>query len=135
VVQLGVSKPLAKRAFHCEAAWDLNADRRRNRLHLLQIVGTKRRACSHDVAGVETLDTFGAWLLERAVRRRCGALFQQGALFSSLTVSENEQFPMREHLSLSDRLRCEVAMAKIEIVGLRPDDAGKYPSELSGGMN
>ena len=42
---------------------------------------------------------------------------------------------MREYLDLSDRLRREVAMAKIEMVGLKPDDAGKYPSELSGGMS
>jgi len=71
----------------------------------------------------------------RAVGRRCGTLFQQGALFSSLSVLDNVQFPMREYLRLSDRLRREVAMAKIEMVGLNPDDAGKRPAELSGGMN
>jgi phospholipid/cholesterol/gamma-HCH transport system ATP-binding protein len=71
----------------------------------------------------------------RSVGRRCGALFQQGALFSSLSVLENVQLPMREYLRLSDRLRREVAMAKIEMVGLDSDDAGKYPSELSGGMS
>ena len=70
-----------------------------------------------------------------SVGRRCGALFQQGALFSSLSVLENVEFPMREYLILSDRLRREVAMAKIEMVGLKPDDAMKYPSELSGGMS
>ncbi len=71
----------------------------------------------------------------RSIGRRCGALFQQGALFSSLSVLDNVQFPMREYLRLSDRLRREVAMAKIEMVGLHPDDAGKRPAELSGGMN
>ncbi len=70
-----------------------------------------------------------------SVGRRCGTLFQQGALFSSLSVVENVQFPMREYLHLSDRLRREVAMAKIEMVGLDPNDASKYPAELSGGMN
>jgi phospholipid/cholesterol/gamma-HCH transport system ATP-binding protein len=70
-----------------------------------------------------------------SVGRRCGTLFQQGALFSSLSVVENVQFPMREYLHLSDRLRREVAMAKIEMVGLDPNDAGKYPAQLSGGMN
>jgi phospholipid/cholesterol/gamma-HCH transport system ATP-binding protein len=70
-----------------------------------------------------------------SVGRRCGVVFQQGALFSSLSVMENVQFPMREYLDLSDRLRREVAMAKIEMVGLKPDDARKYPSELSGGMS
>ncbi len=70
-----------------------------------------------------------------SVGRRCGTLFQQGALFSSLSVLENVQFPMREYLNLSDRLRREVAMAKIEMVGLDPRDADKYPAQLSGGMN
>jgi len=70
----------------------------------------------------------------RSVGRRCGTLFQQGALFSSLSLMENVQFPMREYLHLSDRLRREVAMAKIEMVGLDPNDAGKYPAQLSGGM-
>jgi phospholipid/cholesterol/gamma-HCH transport system ATP-binding protein len=69
-----------------------------------------------------------------SVGRRCGTLFQQGALFSSLSLIDNVQFPMREYLHLSDRLRREVAMAKIEMVGLDPNDCDKYPSELSGGM-
>ena len=63
-----------------------------------------------------------------------GILFQQGALFSSLTVRQNVQFPMREYLDLSDRLLDEMALAKLEMVGLNPRDADKFPSELSGGM-
>ncbi|MGE0751408.1 MAG: ABC transporter ATP-binding protein [Variibacter sp.] len=70
----------------------------------------------------------------RQIGRRCGVLFQYGALFSSLTVLENVEFPMREHLGLPISLRHDVAMAKIEMVGLKPDDALKYPAELSGGM-
>ena len=70
----------------------------------------------------------------RALERRWGILFQQGALFSSLTVRENVQFPMRENLDLSPRLMNEMALAKLEMVGLTPDDANKYPAELSGGM-
>jgi phospholipid/cholesterol/gamma-HCH transport system ATP-binding protein len=70
----------------------------------------------------------------RAVERRWGILYQQGALFSSLTVRENVMFPMREHLEISERLMEEVAMAKLDLVGLDPDDAGKFPAELSGGM-
>jgi phospholipid/cholesterol/gamma-HCH transport system ATP-binding protein len=69
-----------------------------------------------------------------AVERRWGVLFQQGALFSSLTALENVQFPMRENLSLSDRLMREIALAKLAMVGLTPRDAGKMPAELSGGM-
>jgi phospholipid/cholesterol/gamma-HCH transport system ATP-binding protein len=70
----------------------------------------------------------------RALERRWGVLFQQGALFSSLTVRENIQFPMRENLQLSQRLRDELANAKLEMVGLSPSDGEKFPSELSGGM-
>src|SRR6185295_3234470 len=70
----------------------------------------------------------------RAVERRWGVLFQQGALFSSLTALENVQFPMRENLQLSDRLLREVALAKLAMVGIAPRDADKMPAELSGGM-
>jgi phospholipid/cholesterol/gamma-HCH transport system ATP-binding protein len=63
-----------------------------------------------------------------------GILFQQGALFSSLTVRQNIQFPLRENLDLSDVLMDEIATAKLEMVGLKPEDGGKFPSELSGGM-
>jgi phospholipid/cholesterol/gamma-HCH transport system ATP-binding protein len=70
----------------------------------------------------------------QAVEQRWGVLFQQGALFSSLTVRQNVQFPMREFLKLSQRLLDEVAVAKLEMVGLPADVAEKFPSELSGGM-
>jgi phospholipid/cholesterol/gamma-HCH transport system ATP-binding protein len=70
----------------------------------------------------------------RALERRWGVLFQQGALFSSLTVRENIEFPMRENLSISQRLMDEMALAKLEMVGLTREDANKYPAELSGGM-
>jgi phospholipid/cholesterol/gamma-HCH transport system ATP-binding protein len=70
----------------------------------------------------------------RATERRWGILFQQGALFSSLTVRQNVQFPMREYLGISDRLLQEVAIAKLEMVGLPASVADKFPSELSGGM-
>jgi len=63
-----------------------------------------------------------------------GILFQQGALFSSLTVRQNIQFPLRENLVLSDALMDEIATAKLEMVGLKPEDGDKFPSELSGGM-
>jgi len=70
----------------------------------------------------------------RALERRWGVLFQQGALFSGLTVLQNIQVPMREYLHLSQELMDELAMLKIEMVGLRADAAHKYPAELSGGM-
>jgi phospholipid/cholesterol/gamma-HCH transport system ATP-binding protein len=70
----------------------------------------------------------------RAIERRWGVLFQQGALFSSLTALQNVQFPIREYLKLSPRLIEEIALAKLEMVGLNADVRGKFPSELSGGM-
>jgi phospholipid/cholesterol/gamma-HCH transport system ATP-binding protein len=66
--------------------------------------------------------------------QRLGVLFQQGALFSGLTVKENIQLPMREYLDLPKKLMDELAYLKIEMVGLKPDAGDKYPSELSGGM-
>jgi len=65
---------------------------------------------------------------------RLGVLFQHGALFSALTVKENIQVPMREYLDLPKDLMDELAMLKLELVGLPPDAADKFPSELSGGM-
>ena len=66
--------------------------------------------------------------------RHWGVLFQQGALFSSLTVRQNVQFPLREFLSPSDGLLDELATAKLEMVGLSDRDGDKFPAEISGGM-
>ena len=68
------------------------------------------------------------------VGERWGVLFQQGALFSSLTVRQNIQAPIRERLRRSDRLMDELALQKLALVGLPEDAAEKLPSELSGGM-
>ena len=87
-----------------------------------------------------TIEVFGTDMLnisdeERtAIERRWGVLFQHGALFSSLTVRENLQFPMREYLDLPERLMDELVVAKLEMVGLHADVRDKFPSELSGGM-
>ena len=69
------------------------------------------------------------------VRKRWGVLFQGGALFSTLTVAENVQVPLREfYPDFTPRLLNELARYKINLVGLPPESANKYPSELSGGM-
>jgi phospholipid/cholesterol/gamma-HCH transport system ATP-binding protein len=87
-----------------------------------------------------TIEVFGIDLAasdddeRRKIEQRWGVLFQHGALFSSLTVQQNIQFPMREYLKLSPRLIDEIALAKLEMVGLKADVRKKYPSELSGGM-
>jgi len=68
------------------------------------------------------------------LRRRWGVMFERGALFSALTVTENVTMVLEEHTRLSPRLRAEIAAAKIALTGLPPDAGPKYPSELSGGM-
>jgi phospholipid/cholesterol/gamma-HCH transport system ATP-binding protein len=91
-----------------------------------------RRAGSIEVLG-ERLDT-ASDEARRQIERRWGILFQQGALFSSLTALQNVQFPMVEYLDLPQRLMDEMAAAKLDMVGLRRADHHKMPSELSGGM-
>jgi phospholipid/cholesterol/gamma-HCH transport system ATP-binding protein len=70
----------------------------------------------------------------QGIEKRWGILFQQGALFSALTVKQNIQLPMREHLDLSETMLDDLAVMKVEMVGLKADAAEKFPSELSGGM-
>ena len=65
---------------------------------------------------------------------RTGVQFQDGALFSSLSVAENIIVPIREHAKLEEGLMREIAALKIALVGLPPDTGSKKPSELSGGM-
>ena len=68
------------------------------------------------------------------LRRRWGVMFERGALFSSLTVTENVGMVLEEHTELSAPLAAEIAAVKIALTGLPPDAGPKYPSELSGGM-
>jgi phospholipid/cholesterol/gamma-HCH transport system ATP-binding protein len=69
-----------------------------------------------------------------AVRRRFGMTFQDGALFSSLTVAQNVAVPLAEHTALSPALREQVVRLRLAQAGLPPDAGAKMPSELSGGM-
>jgi phospholipid/cholesterol/gamma-HCH transport system ATP-binding protein len=70
----------------------------------------------------------------RYIEQNTGVLFQNGALFSSLTVLENVLVPLKEHSTLPAQLMTELAMVKIQLAGLEPDAAFKFPAELSGGM-
>ncbi len=69
-----------------------------------------------------------------AIQRRWGVLFQQNALFSSLTVLENVSFPLKEHTELDDDTIRQLALLKIVLAGLPAEASNKYPAELSGGM-
>jgi len=70
----------------------------------------------------------------KEIKATYGVTFQQGALFSSLTVLQNVQLPMLEHLQLSPRALEELAMLKVRLVGLSDEAAQKFPAQLSGGM-
>ncbi|APG63603.1 ABC transporter ATP-binding protein [Sphingorhabdus lutea] len=108
--------------------------------------GTGKSVLMRSIIGLQQpsageISVFGANLLDddpsddATVRRKWGILFQGGALFSTLTVAENVQVPLREYYPhFSEKLLHEIAMSKIQLSGLRPEAAYKYPSELSGGM-
>lgn len=71
---------------------------------------------------------------ENNLEPRRGVMFQDGALFSTLTVLENVEAPLREHTQLSNRLRGEIAALKLSMAGLGPESHHKRPSQISGGM-
>jgi phospholipid/cholesterol/gamma-HCH transport system ATP-binding protein len=97
------------------------------------IIGLNRpREGEIEVFGQKIVEAEGARM--RALEMRWGVLFQEGALFSSMTVAENIQVPLREYTHMDQTLMDEIAAIKLAMVGL-PEDAGaKYPAELSGGM-
>lgn len=97
------------------------------------IVGLRKpQAGNVKVLGLNPYDPSS--VRRRALQRRWGVLFQDGALFSGLSVSENIQVPLRENTKLGTPLIEQIARAKIAMVGLPPDACNKLPSELSGGM-
>ena len=100
---------------------------------ILRLIGGQLRARSGTlkVAGEEVakLDTRALYLL----RRKMGMLFQQGALFTDLTVFENVAFPLREHTDLPEELVRDLVLMKLQAVGLR-NAAHLKPAEISGGM-
>jgi phospholipid/cholesterol/gamma-HCH transport system ATP-binding protein len=100
---------------------------------LRTIIGLNKPAAgSIEILGTSMLEASEAE--RRRIEERWGVLFQNGALFSSLTVAENIEAPLKEHTRLPPELRREIADLKIRLVGLAPLAGAKYPSELSGGM-
>ncbi|HVC51707.1 MAG TPA: ABC transporter ATP-binding protein [Stellaceae bacterium] len=100
---------------------------------LRTIVGLNRPAAgSIEVLGQDMLNA--ATAERRAVERRWGVLFQDGALFSSLTVAQNIEVPIKEHCRMPARLMDEIAATKVGLVRLPESAADKFPSQLSGGM-
>jgi len=100
---------------------------------LRTILGLQRpQAGAVEIDGRDLTKLWGAEL--RAVKRGYGVTFQSGALFSSLTVAENVELPIREALALPDEDQAGLAALKIRLVGLPADAGPKYPAQLSGGM-
>ena len=101
---------------------------------LRSIIGLQPPTAGHiEVLGAEVAEERDPNEID--VRSRWGVLFQGGALFSTLTVAENIEVPLREfHPEIGDELRREIARYKIKLAGLPEDAADRYPSELSGGM-
>ncbi|TFY97780.1 ABC transporter ATP-binding protein [Ramlibacter rhizophilus] len=83
---------------------------------------------------IEVLGEPAARLGREGAASRVGMLFQHGALFSAFTVLENIELPLRELRTLPPALVREAAMLKLQMVGLKPQDAAKMPADLSGGM-
>jgi phospholipid/cholesterol/gamma-HCH transport system ATP-binding protein len=108
--------------------------------------GTGKSVLMRSIIGLQTptegeVEVFGEPMIGRDeeeakhVRRRWGVLFQGGALFSTLTVAENVQVPIKEfYPGIDQALQDEIASYKISMSGLASDAGTKYPSELSGGM-
>jgi len=108
--------------------------------------GTGKSVLMRSIIGLQRpeageVEVFGEPMLDRDeteaknVRRRWGVLFQNGALFSTLTVAENVQVPIREYYpAIDQQLLDEIATYKIVATGLPAESSNKYPSELSGGM-
>ncbi len=108
--------------------------------------GTGKSVLMRSIIGLKhpdegTVDIFGESMIDKDesealdIRRRWGVLFQGGALFSTLTVAENVQVPIREYYpAIKGDLLDEIASYKVVMAGLPPDAGPKYPSELSGGM-
>ncbi len=97
------------------------------------ILGLRRPQAGHiEVLGVDALSENTAKRLE--IERNSGVLYQNGALFSSLTVAENVMVPLKEHHDLPADLIHDLAILKIRLSGLPDNAADKFPSQLSGGM-
>jgi len=100
---------------------------------LRTIIGlNEAREGTIEMLGVDTRSLRGR--AKREMLARSGVQFQDGALFSSLSVTENIVVPIREHAELEDETMREIAALKIALVGLPADTGEKKPSELSGGM-
>jgi phospholipid/cholesterol/gamma-HCH transport system ATP-binding protein len=97
---------------------------------LRQILGLERPARGE----VQVLGQPSSELGQKGAASRIGMLFQHGALFSAFSVLENVAFPLRELKALPAPLVREAAMVKLQMVGLKPEDAEKMPADLSGGM-
>ena len=138
----GLKTRLGGRAIHRNLDLDV---RRGEVLGVVGGSGTGKSVLLRAIVGLVpiragTIEVFGENMAglsdeqRRQIESRWGVLFQDGALFSSLTVVQNIEIPLKEHLDLSPELMSEIAAMKVALVGLPPEAGAKYPAELSGGM-
>jgi phospholipid/cholesterol/gamma-HCH transport system ATP-binding protein len=139
----GVSNRFGEQVIHDGLDLDV---RRGEILGVVGGSGTGKSVLMRSIIGLQTpeagdIRVFGEPIIGRdedegkEVRRRWGILFQGGALFSTLTVAENVQVPIREYFpNIKEQLLDEIAAYKIVMSGLPPTAGPKFPSELSGGM-
>ncbi|PSJ18369.1 ABC transporter ATP-binding protein [Nitrosomonas supralitoralis] len=101
---------------------------------LRQMLGLERPSQGKVRVFGNSLDNIRSNIQEKNVRGHCGVLFQQGALFSALTVFDNVALPLRELHALSEDMIRDLVMVKLNMVAIEPKHANKMPSALSGGM-
>ncbi|MFZ4070286.1 MAG: ABC transporter ATP-binding protein [Caulobacterales bacterium] len=124
----------------------LNLDMRRG--EILGVVGPSgcgKSVLLRQIVGLDqptsgAIQVFGQDVLQldrdshKLIEKRWGVMFQDGALFSTLTIQENVEVPLNEHTNLDHQLIGELARLKVLMAGLEPDSLHKLPSQLSGGM-
>ena len=107
--------------------------------------GTGKSVLLREIVGLQAVNegtinvlgtdvTHGAEEAQHILRQSWGVMFQEGALFSSLTVAQNIQVPIRELTDFPQWAQDEIARVKLAMVGLPPDAGAKFPSQISGGM-
>jgi phospholipid/cholesterol/gamma-HCH transport system ATP-binding protein len=117
-----------------------NLDLEVKRGEILGVVGPSGAGKSVLLREIVGLDPMTAGTVEFPLQQelgrtpRLGVMFQDGALFSNLTVLENVEAPLREHTRLSPALRAEIAALKLSMAGLGPESHHKQPAQISGGM-
>ena len=130
----GLTTQFGEQVVHKELDLDV---RRGEILGVVGPSGTGKSVLLREIVGLEP-PTAGEitfpYFDKNEIEPRLGVMFQDGALFSNLTILENVEAPLREHTHISPQLRAEIAALKLQMAGLGPDAHHKRPAQISGGM-